>query len=138
MSASFNRAHLLGNIGIINEKAFPNGGMIIEASLATNERYKDKNGEYKDMTQWHRLIFSGNLAELAKKLLVKGCSVFIEGKITYREYESQGAKKTITEIRVISFSLTGSAPSGERGTATATQNAQSIEVGEDPGNDLPF
>ena len=69
MSASFNRAHLLGNIGIINEKAFPNGGMIIEASLATNERYKDKNGEYKDMTQWHRLIFSGNLAELAKKLL---------------------------------------------------------------------
>lgn len=137
MSASFNRAHLLGNIGIINEKAFPNGGMIVEASLATNERYKDKNGEYKDMTQWHRLIFSGNLAELAKKLLVKGCSVFIEGKITYREYESQGAKKSITEIRVLSFSLTGT-PSGERAASPATQTAPAMEVGEDPGNDLPF
>ena len=63
--ASYNNITLLGNIGNVQVKTFQNGGKIVEATLATSKRWKDRNGEPREETQWHNLNIGGNLAALS-------------------------------------------------------------------------
>ena len=94
-----NRATLIGNLGQDPElRTTPQGSNVCSFTLATSDRYKDKNGEWQDVTDWHRIVFWDKLAEIAGEYLKKGSRVFIEGKIKTRSYEKDGETKYITEI----------------------------------------
>ena len=104
--ASFNQVQLLGNIGRIDIKTFTGGSRIAECSLATSERYKDRNGDWQDETQWHKLIIGGKLADIAERYVHKGDPLFVQGVLKYRTYtDRDGNERTVTEIRVTTLQL---------------------------------
>lgn len=104
--ASYNNITLLGNIGNVQVKTFQNGSKIVEATLATSKRWKDRNGEPREETQWHNLIIGGNLADAAEKYVQKGDPLFVTGEMTYRKYQDRdGNNRSTPEVRVLSFQL---------------------------------
>ncbi len=100
-----NRVHLIGNLGMDPEVvSFENGRKLAKFSLATNESYRNGEGQKVSDTQWHNVVAWGNLAGIAEKYLKKGNEVAIEGKITYRSYEDKkGNTKYMTEIIASDF-----------------------------------
>ncbi len=101
MAKSVNKVILIGNLGKDPEvKYTPNGTAVAKFSLATNERYKDKAGEWQDRTEWHNIVAWQKLAELAGEYLKKGRSVYIEGRIRTHSWDDKqsGQKKYMTEI----------------------------------------
>lgn len=100
MSTLKNKVQLIGNLGktpeILN---LDSGKKLAKFNLATNESYKNSNGEKVIDTQWHNVIAWGKSADIVEMLLVKGSEVAIEGKITSRSYDDKdGNKRYITEI----------------------------------------
>ena len=100
MNALRNKVQLIGNLGndpeIINLES---GKKLAKFSIATNESYRNGQGELVKETQWHRVIAWGKTAAIIEKYLTKGAEVAIEGKLTNRMYETQsGEKRYITEI----------------------------------------
>jgi len=90
---------LIGNLGKDPEvKAFESGTSCTRFSLATSERFKDKSGDQKTVTEWHNITAWGKLGEICAKYLKKGSKVYIEGTIKSRKYEVQGVERTAIEI----------------------------------------
>ena len=116
--ASYNNITLMGFIGNVQIKTFQNGGKVVEATLATSKRWKDRNGEAREETQWHNLIIGGNLADTAEKYVQKGDPLFVTGEMTYRKYQDRdGNNRSIPEVRVHTLQLL---PKGMKdGTATS-------------------
>ena len=85
--ASVNKVMLLGNLGADPEsRTFPNGDAVCNFSIATSTSWKDKDsGEKKEKTEWHRIVMTRKLAEIATQYLKKGSSVFIEGRLQTRK-----------------------------------------------------
>ena len=135
--ASYNNITLLGNIGSIRVKSFSNGGKVAEASLATSKKYKDRNNVEHDDTQWHNLVISGPLADVAEKYVTSGDPLFVTGEMTYREYQdTSGAKKRIAAVRVLQLQLL---PKAARPTDAQVPRPAPAPVQEEPeGEDLPF
>ncbi|MBT8178887.1 MAG: single-stranded DNA-binding protein [Eudoraea sp.] len=101
MNALRNKVQLIGHLGqdpeIIN---LDSGKMLAKFSIATNEVYRDANGEKVTDTQWHNIVAWGKTAEIVSQYLVKGNEVAVEGKLMHRSYESkEGEKRYITEVR---------------------------------------
>jgi len=94
-----NSVQLIGHLGIDPEvKTFDNGRMA-RISLATNEKYKNSNGEQVENTQWHNVIAWGRTAEIAEEYLKKGQEVAVRGKLQTRQYEdADGNKRFTTEV----------------------------------------
>lgn len=145
--ASYNNITLLGNIGNVQVKTFQNGGKIVEATLATSKRWKDRNGESREETQWHNLIIGGNLADAAEKYVQKGDPLFVTGEMTYRKYQDRdGNNRSTPEVRVLSFQLLpkgmkeGAAKFGDsrapQAPAPAADSANTVPQTSD--DDLPF
>ena len=131
--ASFNQITLLGNVGNLEVKTFSNGGKIVEASLATGKRWKDRNGDQHEETQWHRLVIPGPLADTAEKYVHKGDTLFVQGEMTYRQWETrEGEKRTSPEVRVQTLQLL------TRKEQAAAPAARPAYAGTDHGDDLPF
>lgn len=95
-----NKVQLIGNLGSSPEvKTFENGKQMVRFSVATNETYRNAQGEQVNDTQWHNVVAWGNTAKIAEKYLEKGKEVAIEGKLTNRSYDDkEGNKKYVTEI----------------------------------------
>ena len=96
-----NKAILVGVLGRDPEtKTFPNGGSLTQFSIATSESWTDKNtGERKEHTEWHRIVASNRLGEIAQQYLKKGSKVYIEGKLKTRQWTDQnGQERYTTEI----------------------------------------
>ena len=138
--ASFNQITLLGNVGNLEVKTFSNGGKIVEASLATGKRWKDRNGNQHEETQWHRLVISGALADTAERYVQKGDSLFVQGEMTYRQWETrEGEKRTSPEVRVLSLQLMPKQDKGQASQAAAPDPSPMPGFGgDDNGEDLPF
>ena len=138
--ASFNQITLLGNVGNLEVKTFSNGGKIVEASLATGKRWKDRNGNQHEETQWHRLVISGALADTAERYVHKGDSLFVQGEMTYRQWESrEGEKRTSPEVRVLSLQLMPKQDKGQASQAAAPDPTPMPGfAADDNGEDLPF
>ncbi len=105
MNALRNSVRLLGHLGD-NPKVrkLDSGKSVANFSIATNEIYRDSNGEKQSETTWHRLVAWGKQAEIAEKYLKKGSEVTIEGKLTNRSWEDKnGEKQYTTEIVVNSM-----------------------------------
>lgn len=101
---NLNNVQLAGVLGQNPEyKKNSNDIEIARLSIATHERWVDKEGKKQESTSWHRLVMFGKQAKLAHDFLKKGSKVYIEGKLRTRDYEDEGAKKWITEVVVGSF-----------------------------------
>lgn len=96
---SLNRATLIGNIGKDPElRKTPQGTSVCTIRLATTETYRNKRGEWQEVTDWHSVVLWDRLAEIASQLLRKSDRIFVEGKIRTRTFEKDGSKKHFTEI----------------------------------------
>ena len=98
---SVNKVILLGNLGKDPEvKYTPQGKPVAKFSLATNERYKDKDGNWQDRTEWHNIVLWERLAEIAGEYLKKGSKVYIEGRIRTDSWDDKqtNQKKYMTNI----------------------------------------
>ncbi|WP_371376080.1 single-stranded DNA-binding protein [Thalassotalea aquiviva] len=101
-SRGVNKVIIVGNLGQDPEtRFFPNGGAVCNITVATSESWKDKQtGEPKELTEWHRIVFNGRLAEIAGEYLKKGSKVYIEGSLRTRKWQNQqGQDQYTTEIR---------------------------------------
>jgi len=97
---SVNKAIILGFVGKEPEsRLFSSGDGVTNFSIATTERYKDKSGEMKEQTEWHKIAAFGKLAEIATNIVHKGSQVYVEGKISTRKWTKDGIDRYVTEIR---------------------------------------
>ena len=112
MYALKNKVQLIGNLGNAPEiKNMEDGKKMARFNVATNEKYKNANGEKITETTWHNLVAWGKVAEIAEKYLLKGSEVVIEGKLINRSYvDKDGIKKYISEVQVNELLLLDSKP----------------------------
>jgi len=129
-----NKILLIGNTGKDAEvKNLDSGNKIAKFSVATSESYKDKEGEWKTVTEWHNITCWGKLAERAEKQITKGKLVYIEGKLTYNEYENKdGVKMRSSEINAAVFRVL------EKRESTNQEQPQTVDASGAPSDDLPF
>lgn len=139
--ASVNKVIIIGHVGRDPETRYmPSGDAVTNLSLATTDKYKDKqSGEQKEATEWHRIAFFGKLAEIAGQYLKKGSQCYIEGKLRTRKFtDANGIEKYSTEIVAESMKMLGGKPSeaGAGGHPT-NQGAGSGGI-EDLDENIPF
>ena len=106
---SVNKVILVGRLGRDPETRYTGGGQAVaNFSVATDETYKDRNGERQKRTEWHKIVVWGKQAEIAQQYLKKGSLVFIEGRIQSREWQDkEGQKRTSFEIVANNFRMLG-------------------------------
>lgn len=106
---SVNKVILVGRLGRDPETRYTGGGQAVaNFSVATDETYKDRNGERQKRTEWHKIVVWGKQAEIAQQYLKKGSLVFIEGRIQSREWQDkEGQKRTSFEIVASNFRMLG-------------------------------
>ena len=99
MSGSVNKVILVGNLGADPDvKTTASGNTVATLSIATSERFKDRDGNAQERTEWHRVVVWGKTAELAAKYLQKGRKVYVEGRIQTRSWDDNGTKRYATEV----------------------------------------
>jgi single-strand DNA-binding protein len=108
MAEGLNRVMLLGNLGADPElRVTPGGQAVLKLRLATNESYLDRNNVRQERTEWHRVTVWGRRAEALGKILTKGDSLFIEGRLQTSSYEKNGEKRYSTEVVANNIVLPG-------------------------------
>lgn len=130
--ASVNKVILLGRLGRDPKTSDAQGLAICRLALATTRRYKGRDGEKKEETEWHNAVVFGRQAEVAQQYLVKGSEVYIEGRLHTRKYTGKdGIERYATEVICESLQL-GAKPQGKSApTTTAAEYAAA------KGRDLP-
>lgn len=110
--ASLNKVILIGNLCADPEnKTTPSGANVVNVSLATNESYKDKQGNKVDKAEFHRLVFWNRTSEIVAQYCKKGSQLYIEGTLQTREWtDNDGVKKYTTEIMVRNMQMLDSKP----------------------------
>src|SRR6202521_2115502 len=108
-SMSVNKVILVGRVGRDPETRYTSGGQAVgNFSVATDESYKDRNGERQKRTEWHKIVVWGKQAEIAQQYLKKGSLLFLEGRIQSREWQDkEGQKRTSFEIVASNFRMLG-------------------------------
>jgi single-strand DNA-binding protein len=111
---SVNKVILVGRLGRDPETRYTGGGQAVaNFSVATDETYKDRNGERQKRTEWHKIVVWGKQAEIAQQYLKKGSLIFIEGRIQSREWQDkEGQKRTSFEIVATNFRMLGGRAEG--------------------------
>ena len=147
---SVNKAILVGNVGKDPEVRHLEGGTsVARFTLATSDSYKNKSGEIVKNTEWHNIVAWRQLAELAEKYIRKGSQIYVEGKITNRQYDDKdGNKRFINEIVADNIRLLGRkedtyGPPAGNGTVRTQTDPMSVSMPDEPdqpaeGDDLPF
>ena len=142
---SVNKAILIGRLGRDPEVRYtPNGEAVANFSIATDEQWKDKNGERQTRTEWHNITIYRKLGEIAGQYLRKGSLVYIEGRIQSRKYTGKdGVERTAYEIIGNEMKMLGSKSenaSGQESQNQAPPRKQESRAapGDDISNDIPF
>ena len=120
---SLNKVMLIGNVGKDPEIRYldgnnPNQGAtkVAQFTLATTERYRDRNGELRENTEWHNIVAWRNSADFSEKFIRKGSQVFVEGRLRTRQWTDQtGSNRYTTEVVVDNIQLLGKRPDGQPG-----------------------
>lgn len=147
-----NQVQIIGRVGKDPDTRYmPDGGAVTNMSLATTEKWKDKNsGEVKEATEWHRVVFYGRVAEIASEYAKQGSLIFIQGKLKTRKWaDKDGIDKYTTEIVADQLKLLGSknqeqsAPqkqAGKPAQQSRTQNAPQrvTDIPDDDLSEIPF
>ncbi len=150
--ASVNKVILIGNLGQDPETRFlPSGDAVTNISIATSEKWKDKSGEQKEHTEWHRIAFFGKLAEIVGEYCKKGNPIYVEGRIRTKKWQDkEGNDKHSTEIVADRMQLLGSKreehSEGQPRERTATESKRTPQpTGNKSGgafdqmdDDIPF
>ena len=113
-----NKVILVGNLGRDPEvRSLPSGQPVASFSVATSRRFKDRDGQRQEQTEWHNVVCFGKQAEIAAQYLTKGKQIFVEGRIQTRSWDDKntGEKKYKTEIVCDNFQMLGGAGGGGRG-----------------------
>ena len=111
MNTLRNKVSLIGRIGQnieMQKVGASKDYSLVKVPLATNESYKDKNGQWQDNTQWHNLVIWGKTAERMSNMITKGHEIMIEGRLVNKQYEKDGEKRYSTDIEVTDFLLVSS------------------------------
>ena len=145
---SINSVTLLGRVGKDVEVRDVNGTKCASFTLATSEKYKDRNGEVKELTEWHNIVAWRATADICEKFVRKGDQVCVQGRIKYRSWETdRGEKRYATDIFADKVELLGkpqatqSQPTPAPAPRPAQHKVQSVPLppaGESEGDDLPF
>ena len=132
--ASLNKVMIIGNLGKDPEiRATTTGQSVATFSIATSEKFKNKNGEQEERTEWHKVVLWGKLADIAGQYLTKGKTVYIEGRIQTRKWEGKdGQDRYTTEIVGETMKMLG----GKEGPSKGTENAESDASYQEM--DVPF
>ena len=130
---SVNKVILVGRLGRDPETRYTGGGQAVaNFSVATDESYKDRNGERQKRTEWHRITAWGKLAEICQQYLKKGTMVYIEGRIQSREWQDkEGQKRTSFDIVANTMKMLSS-----RGDAAAAAAGGGMGGGASRGDDF--
>jgi single-strand DNA-binding protein len=135
---SINKVILVGNLGRdVELRHTPGGASVAKFSVATNEVWKDKNGQRQEHTEWHNIVAWGKLAEFCGSYLTKGRQVYVEGTLRTRTYDDEkGNRRYFTEVRAQTIQLLGPKPSGtESGSASPGEPQDFPPENED---EIPF
>ena len=129
-----NKVFLIGRLGRDPEVRYmPNGEAVCNFSVATSEKYTDKNGQRQEATEWHNVTMYRKLAEIAGKYLTKGSQVYLEGKIQSRKYQGKdGIERTAYEIIANEMKMLGG------NAQTPAQKPQPAQAQDDISDDVPF
>ena len=154
MSGSVNKVTLVGNLGRDPDiRAMQNGDKIVQLSVATSDRWKDKNsGEQRERTEWHRVvIFNDALGKIAEQYLKKGSTVYLEGQLQTRKWTDQqsGQEKYTTEVILQRYrgelTLLGSRPENQIShdqqnyqIDQSNQVSMSNDIASDLDDEIPF
>lgn len=144
---SVNKVILIGNVGKDPEvRHLDSGVAVANFTLATSESYNAKNGERVTNTEWHNIVMWRGLADVVEKYVKKGSKLFIEGKITSRQYEKDGQTKYFTEIvgnNMVMLDSKGSSQTNDNSNNSTTTTSKPTEEKPDVADagvedDLPF
>ncbi|HDR9259643.1 TPA: single-stranded DNA-binding protein [Burkholderia vietnamiensis] len=138
--ASVNKVILVGNLGADPEVRYlPSGDAVANIRLATTDRYKDKaSGDFKEITEWHRVAFFGRLAEVVSEYLKKGAPVYIEGRIRTRKWQGQdGQDRYSTEIVADQMQMLGSRGASGGGSNDSSGEARRERGSQPSGSSAP-
>lgn len=140
---SVNKVILVGNLGKDPELRYtPSGVAVANFSLATTERYKDRDGNRQEKTEWHNIVIWRQLAETAGKYLSKGKQVYLEGKIQTRSYDDRdGNKRYITEIVADQMHMLGGRDDNQQQTGQQQGGGMNQQNSQEPpfdSGDIPF
>ena len=139
---SVNKVILVGRLGRDPETRYTGGGQAVaNFSVATDESYKDRNGERQKRTEWHKIVVWGKQAEIAQQYLKKGSLIFIEGRIQSREWQDkEGQKRTSFEIVASNFRMLGGRADGAAMGASAgggaSRGSDDFETPAAPADDF--
>ncbi|MGC8916225.1 MAG: single-stranded DNA-binding protein [Thermoanaerobaculum sp.] len=132
---SVNKVILVGNVGReVELRHTPSGVAVARFSLATNERWRDKDGNRQEHTEWHTVVAWGKLAEFCQQYVTKGRQIYVEGSLRTRTYDDEkGNRRYFTEIRAQTIQLLG-----RREEAPEAGAAEVPEAPPEMEDDIPF
>jgi single-strand DNA-binding protein len=142
MAKSVNKVILVGNVGQDPEVKYTASGVpVAKVSLATNERFKDKNDAWRDRTEWHSVVAWQRLAEIVGEYVRKGAKLYVEGKLQTSTWEDKqsGERKYRTEIVARDIVLLGARDNGPEGKGEMPSAESGVEPAQvEAGDDIPF
>lgn len=156
MARGVNKVILIGNLGQDPELRYTGGGTAVcNLRIATNESYKDTNGEWVERTEWHNVVAWGRLAEICNEYLRKGSQAYFEGSLQTRSYDDRdGNTRYVTEVKAREMMILGGrddsgfgggAPAASRSARPAPASAGAPKSGQasddftfEPDDELPF
>lgn len=146
--ASVNKVTIIGNLGKDPELKFmPNGDAVCNFSVATTDTWKDKDGAKQERTEWHNIVMYRKVAEIAGEYLKQGSSVYLEGRLQTRKWQTkEGQDRYTTEIVADSMQMLGKKSDSEQGNGNESQQKHSEQKSndyqkqsiEDIDDDVPF
>lgn len=139
---SFNKITLVGNLGKDPDFRYtPQGNPVCTISLATNERRRDKSGEFQDVTTWFRVTLWGKQAETAQKFLTKGSPIYIEGRLRIEEWSDRDGKNRYTlDVQATDMQFLGRSEGAGSGAAAPPPPPAAPDSGGGSNDDdeIPF
>ncbi len=144
MPKSVNKVILLGHLGQDPDiKYTPSGKALAKFSLATNERFKDRSGEWQDRVEWHNILAWERLAEIVGEYVKQGSRVYIEGKLQTSSWEDRNSKEKKYRTEIVARELVLLGPRGSNADENDQENQEEREPvhaghGEITDEDIPF
>ena len=141
MARGINKVILIGNLGKQPEtKTFANGGSLTNATLATSESWKDRDGNQQERTEWHNLTFHNKPGEIVAKYCGKGSKIYVEGSLRTRKWQDKdGRDRYTTEIHCHEMQmLDGRSDSSPATQSRPAQTAAPAGGADEPVDDIPF
>lgn len=146
--ASLNKVMLIGNLGKDPEVRYTTGGTAVASfSIATSEKFKNRNGEFEERTEWHNVVLWGRQAEIAGEYLAKGRTVYIEGRLQTRKWQDKdGRDRWSTEVVGERMQMLGGKGEGGGGRSGGRSGQEGgfgggptyDEPAFNPDDDIPF